>query len=93
MRLLKTCTNGHQYYKSADHATCPVCAIKNQLKRDALPELVAPARRALIKEGIDSLLKLSRYRESEILALHGIGSSSIPKLKLALTESGLAFKK
>jgi DNA-directed RNA polymerase alpha subunit len=51
-----------------------------------------PARRALIKEGIDSLLKLSRYRESEIVALHGLGQRSIPKLKNALKENGLAFK-
>jgi hypothetical protein len=93
MRLLKTCTNGHQYYRSTDKPTCPVCAIKNQSKRDVLPELVAPARRALIKQGIVSLSKLSRYSEIEILALHGIGPSSMPKLKLALKESGLAFKK
>jgi DNA-directed RNA polymerase alpha subunit len=92
MRILKSCTAGHQFYRSPDQPSCPVCEIKRKPKSDALPELAVPARRALIKEGIDSLLKLSRYRESEIVALHGLGQRSIPKLKNALKENGLAFK-
>lgn len=57
-----------------------------------LPELSAPARRALESKGITSLKKLSACRESEIRALHGMGPSSIPKLKTALEKQGLAFK-
>jgi hypothetical protein len=36
---------------------------------------------------------LAKYSETDILTLHGMGKSSIPKLKTALTEAGLDFKK
>jgi DNA-directed RNA polymerase alpha subunit len=54
--------------------------------------LRAPARRALINAGIDSLLQLSKYSEADILQLHGMGKSSIPKLNDALKKAGLSFK-
>jgi DNA-directed RNA polymerase alpha subunit len=54
--------------------------------------LVAPARRALENEGIKSLKALAQYSESEILELHGMGASSIPKLKQALKDEGLSFR-
>jgi DNA-directed RNA polymerase alpha subunit len=57
-----------------------------------LSKLGAPARRALEREGINTLTKLSKYSESEILKLHGMGPSTIPKLKKALEEVGLSFK-
>jgi len=60
---------------------------------DFLSTLGAPARRALEREGITSLTKLSRYSEQEVLHLHGMGPSTIPKLKKALRENGLTFKK
>jgi DNA-directed RNA polymerase alpha subunit len=60
---------------------------------DFLSTLGAPARRALEREGITSLTKLSRYSEKEVLHLHGMGPSTIPKLKEALRENGLTFKK
>jgi hypothetical protein len=55
--------------------------------------LSAPARRAMENAGIKSLKKLSTYTEKEILSLHGMGPSSIPKLRAALKEEGLSFKK
>jgi DNA-directed RNA polymerase alpha subunit len=58
-----------------------------------LSKIAAPARRALQREGITTLVKLSNYSESEILQLHGIGPSTMPKLRSALEESGLAFKR
>jgi uncharacterized protein YdhG (YjbR/CyaY superfamily) len=61
-------------------------------KHDFLHELSAPAKRALTNFGIKSLKDLSRYTEKEILKLHGMGPSSIPKLKAALKKSGLQFK-
>lgn len=57
-----------------------------------LPGLSAPARRALQNEGISSLKQLARYAKNEILALHGIGPSAIPKIEAALTEAGLRFR-
>ncbi|MDQ0170635.1 DNA-directed RNA polymerase alpha subunit [Paenibacillus tundrae] len=43
-------------------------------------------------EGITTLEKLSNYREQDILKLHGIGPSSMPKLRNSLEEEGLRFK-
>jgi DNA-directed RNA polymerase alpha subunit len=57
-----------------------------------LSTLGAPARRALENAGIKSLKKLSQYTEAEIFKLHGMGKSSIPKLKDALKSEGLKFK-
>jgi len=37
--------------------------------------------------------KLSQYTKSEILKLHGMGPSTIPKLEKALADKGLSFKK
>jgi DNA repair protein RadC len=53
---------------------------------------VAPARRALEREGITTLTKLSKYNEREILQFHGMGPSTIPTLKKALKVSGRTFK-
>lgn len=58
-----------------------------------LSQLAAPARRALEKEGITTLKQLATYTEGEILALHGMGPSSIPKLKAALAKEKLTFRK
>ncbi len=51
----------------------------------------APARRALEREGITTLNALARYTEKDLLKLHGMGPSSIPKLASALAEEGLSF--
>ncbi|MGI8952696.1 MAG: DUF1801 domain-containing protein [Chitinophagaceae bacterium] len=55
--------------------------------------LSAPARRALEREGIKNLKQLSKFSEDEILKLHGIGQSSMPKLRDALKKEGLSFAK
>ncbi|MDH7460808.1 DUF1801 domain-containing protein [Chitinophagaceae bacterium 26-R-25] len=61
--------------------------------KDFLSTLGAPARRALENNGITTLQKLSKYKEKEILAFHGMGPSTMPKLRTALAEKGLAFRK
>jgi uncharacterized protein YdhG (YjbR/CyaY superfamily) len=68
---------------------------KNPKKKASvqLPDLPAPAKRALENKGITSLKQLTKYTEKEISELHGMGPSSIPKLKLALKKEGLTFKK
>ncbi len=90
---LKTCKNGHHFFKSSDCPTCPVCEKERKPKDNFLSLLGAPARRALERENIRTLDDLSKYSEKEILALHGIGKSSIPKLQEVLLEKGLTFKK
>ena len=57
-----------------------------------LLQLSAPARRALENNGITTLQQLSKFSEKEILQFHGIGPSSLPKLKAALEEEGLSFE-
>jgi DNA-directed RNA polymerase alpha subunit len=57
-----------------------------------LPKLGGPALRALLHEGIDTLTKLSKRTEKEILGLHGMGPKSMPTLKKALKDKGLSLK-
>lgn len=89
---LRTCKKGHAYYKSSDCPTCPVCEKEKVPKAAFLSNLSAPARRALEKEKINSLQQLSEYSEKDLLALHGLGPSSIPKLKKSLSEKGMKLK-
>jgi DNA-directed RNA polymerase alpha subunit len=89
----RTCPRGHRYYKSSDCTTCPVCEQLRKPKGGFIAQLSAPTRRALEKEGIKSLEKLSRFSEAEILSLHGVGPSTLPKLRHALREIHLSFRK
>lgn len=54
--------------------------------------LPKPAQRALVNQNILTLKKLSRFTEREIEDLHGIGPSSVPKLRKLLKENNLSFK-
>lgn len=91
-KTLRVCSNGHHYYKSSDCPVCPVCEQVNQPKEGFLSIISAPAKRALEREGIRSLQKLATYSEKEILKLHGMGPSTIPKLRKSLQVAGLSFK-
>ncbi|MFN0187277.1 MAG: hypothetical protein ACKVQV_01095 [Bacteroidia bacterium] len=88
---LKTCKNEHQFYKSPECPTCPICE-ERKSKDNFLSLIGAPARRALEREGITTLEKLSTLSEKEILALHGMGKSTLPKLIHVLAKAGLSFK-
>jgi len=91
-KTLRTCKNGHQYFKSSDCPTCPTC---EEIKRPIdgfLSLLYAPARRALENADIKTLKQLSNFSEKDILKLHGIGKTAIPILKNELKKSGLKFK-
>jgi len=90
---LRTCEKGHKYYKSSDCPTCPICEEERKPKEGFLSAIGAPARRALERENITTLEVLAKWTEKEILTLHGMGPSTIPKLKAALKEEGLSFKK
>lgn len=88
----RVCRKGHTYYKSTDCPTCPVCERERAPKTGFLSALAAPARRALENKNIKTLKQLAGFTETEILALHGMGKSSLPKLRNALKKEGLRFK-
>ncbi len=91
---LRICKKGHQYYKSSDCPTCPTCEKEKKPSEGFLSLLSSPARNALLNYlEIDTLEKLATYTEKEILKLHGMGKASMPILRKALEEKGLAFKK
>ena len=90
---LKTCPKGHTFYKSSDCPTCTVYKKERKPQSGFLSALSAPARRALENKQITSLQKLSEFTEAEILKLHGIGQTTIPKLRDASQEKGLSFQK
>lgn len=92
-KILKICKNGHKFYKSSDCLTCPICKEERKPKDNFLSLIGAPARRALEREGITTLEIMSTYSEKEILTLHGMGKSTIPKLNDLLKKAGLLFKK
>lgn len=89
---LRTCENGHEFEKSSDCLTCPICGQERKPEQGFLSELSAPARQALEHEGITTVPQLSEYSEVEILELHGMGPGSLPILKTALKSNDLAFK-
>ncbi|QCR32278.1 RNA polymerase alpha subunit C-terminal domain-containing protein [Lysinibacillus sp. SGAir0095] len=91
-KSLRVCDKGHRYYKSSECQSCPTCNKENKPKSGFLSKLSSPARNALIHEGIDTLQKLAKYTEREILSLHGIGPASLPILRTSLEEEGLTFK-
>jgi len=91
-KVLKTCKKGHQFYKSSDCKSCPICEAENKPNDGFMANISAPASRALVNQKIKNLTDLAQYTEKQILALHGIGPSVIPKLKVALKDLGLSFK-
>jgi hypothetical protein len=90
---LRTCKNGHRYYKSSDCPTCPVCEKARKPDKGFLSLLAAPARRALENAGIKTPVQLAKHSEPELLKLHGMGPGSIPKLRSVLKSKGLMFRK
>lgn len=90
---LKVCDKGHKFYKSSDCPVCPYCEAERAPKEGFMATLAAPARRALENAGITSVQLLAQHTEKEILKLHGMGKASLPRLRLALKDEGLAFRK
>jgi hypothetical protein len=90
---LKTCENGHRFTKTSDCPVCPICEQARKPKVGFMHSLAAPARRALENNKINTLKQLSQLSEEEVLRFHGMGKSSLPKLKAAMEAEGLSFKK
>jgi DNA-directed RNA polymerase alpha subunit len=57
-----------------------------------LPELAAPARRALLAAGYTRLEQLTEVKESDVMKLHGMGRNAMRLLRDALQERGLSFR-
>ncbi|AZA55265.1 hypothetical protein [Chryseobacterium sp. G0201] len=70
-----------------------ICVVNHVVEGDFLRGIISmPARRALEKEKIDSLEKLSDYSEKEIMQLHGFGKNAMEKLKIYMKENHVSFK-
>lgn len=91
-KKITTCEQGHIFIKNSSCLSCPVCEANNKPKDTFMSVLVGPARRALMNNGIHTLEQLSQYTEEEVLAFHGIGKSSIPKLQAELQKANLEFR-
>lgn len=89
---LRTCKKGHQYYKSSDCPTCPICEQERKPESGFLSLLSAPARRALENNDITTIEQLAKLTEKEVLSFHGMGKASIPTLQNVLKQKGLMFK-
>jgi predicted RecB family nuclease len=90
---LRICKEGHKYFKSTDCPTCPVCEQQRKPEADFLMLLSGPARRAAENAGIKTLKQLSKWSETELLKLHGMGPASIPTLRKVLNAEGLSWRK
>lgn len=90
-KTLRVCEKGHKYSKSSECPSCPTCDKESKPDSGFLSKLSSPARNALVHEGIDTLQKLSKYTEKEILKIHGIGPASLPTMRASLEEEGLSF--
>lgn len=54
--------------------------------------LSTPAQRALAQHNITTSEQLAQFTEKELLSLHGIGKTSIPRIREILARQGLKLK-
>lgn len=62
------------------------------VRNNVFAELSAPAQRALSTAKIYTAKDLTKWRESEILQLHGVGAASLPALQNILAHENLEWK-
>lgn len=86
-KLTHVCKNGHQFVRTAACRVCPTCEAE---RNGASPwaALPTPARRALENAGVRTLKQLAGWHEQDLLALHGLGPSSLPKIRKLIRDSG-----
>lgn len=93
---LKICSRGHRFYRSNKCPICPKCwpgFYRKPTVSDLPEKLGAPALRALMDAKIMGLTQLSKYTESEVSSMHGIGPNALKELREALKEKHLSFRK
>ena len=56
------------------------------------PGLSNPAKRALLSSGVTRISELTKHREDDLAALHGMGPTGIKALKAALKSQGKSFR-
>ena len=88
---LRTCGEGHRYYKSSDCPVCPVCE-ENNRHGNFLTQFSAPARRALESIGIRTVAQLAKQKKADLLRLHGFGPASLPVVIRVLKQQGYELK-
>ncbi len=82
--------------KSKSRPVCPKCwpgKYKDENTSDFPGAISNPAKRALENAGITTPKRLAAHTEAQILELHGIGATAIPKLRATLKAHGLSFAK
>jgi len=82
----KTCSKGHSFFKSSSCPVCPICEKDRKPVSGIFSEIAAPARRALEAAGIKDEKDLSKWTEKDLKSLHGMGPSTISKLKVYLKK-------
>ena len=65
--------------------------VKKKQESDLPAKLGAPAERALANAGIKKLKQLTKFTETEVKQLHGVGPNALGKLRQALDDKGLGF--
>lgn len=64
----------------------------HRMTADELPNIGAPARRALAAIDVTTLTQVATWTEAELLALHGVGPNAIRILRKALQAGGAEFR-
>jgi len=54
--------------------------------------LAAPARRALVNEGLSKVAQLQKRTRQSIATLHGMGPNALKQLEIAMKASGVKFR-
>lgn len=91
--MLKTCAKGHQFNKSSDCPSCPICEKLKIRNSGWMAVLPSPARRALEANNIITIKQLAACTEKKLLQWHGIGKAGIKIMTEILSNEGLTFKK
>lgn len=87
--------------KTKPQSNCPITAdpLKREIANRATAVIKAsfpaklgqPALRALASADIKQLADFTKFSESELAKMHGIGPNAITKIKTAMEEAGLSF--
>lgn len=88
--MKKVCVNGHTFEKSSDCPVCPACEMAKRPNAE-FPKMGAPAQRALANAGIATLGDLARWREADVIALHGMGPKAMLELKVVMNQHKITF--
>jgi hypothetical protein len=79
-----TCENGHCFERTSSCRVCPICAASAHKDYEFLLQFSAPAQRALFQHKITSLEDIQKNNLEDLSKLHGIGKSTINKIKQLL---------